>query len=65
VFIKTYILRNEDKRESKVNSSDINKQDNIIREISCNISQNNIPISLEDKKIKRQLQRKRRKKYVM
>jgi len=46
-------IRNEDKRESKVNSSDINKQDNIIREISCNISQNNIPISLEDKKNKK------------
>jgi len=57
-------IRNEDKRESKVNSSDINKQDNIIREISCNISQNNIPIYLEDKKNKKVATTKRKEKVV-
>jgi len=49
-------IRNEDKRESKVNSSDINKHDNI--------SQNNIPIYLEAKKNKKASTTKKKEEVV-
>lgn len=57
-------IRNEDKRESKVNSSDINKHDNISKEINDNISQNNIPISLEAKKNKKAATTKKKEEVV-
>ncbi|AJH00184.1 hypothetical protein LF65_03627 [Clostridium beijerinckii] len=57
-------IRNDDKRESKVNSSDINKQDNISKEINDNISQNNIPIYLEVKKNKKAATTKKKEEVV-
>lgn len=57
-------IRNEDKRESKVNSSDINKHDNISKEINDNIYKNNIPIFLEAKKNKKAATTKKKEEVV-
>ena len=53
---------NEKKRELEINNSGINKENNLNREISNNISKNNVTIPFEEKKNKKSLAKKKKKK---
>ena len=61
---KNNIAENENKRVLKTNSSGINKENNMRKEISKNIPQNNIPIPFEPKKNKKAATKKKKEEVI-
>ena len=57
-------IRNKDKSELEINSSETNKENNLSREIMDNISQNNIPIPIEKKKNKKAATKKKKEEVI-